>query len=310
MTRIRSAALLLALLTPVFGGCELTSVEIATPEDVVVAEVVLRTDTPHQRAFLYRTLSGSGVGSSRVDSARVRIVSEDGLRSLPLLQLATPFPCLEDAALVPDSVQGSCYASTPVGGEEGFIQPGRRYQLEIELPDGRRLDGTTTVPGAFEIVRPAITPCRADAPILLVWTRSEGAWSYQAAADFSNLAPGLRALGVAEPPDELTLTGVSIGVADTTLAFPNEFGVFERFSVDRDLLLALQRGLPEGGRADIVLAAGDRNYVNWVRGGNFNPSGQIRVPSITGDGTGVFGSLAVTGLTVVNDGSATMPGCE
>lgn len=310
MTSIRPAALFIALLAPVLGGCELTSVEIATPEDVVVAEVVLRTDTPHQRAFLYRTLSGSGAGSSRVDSARVRIVGEDGRRSLPLLQLATPSPCLEDAALVPDSVQGTCYASAPGGRGDGFIQAGQRYHLEIELPDGRRLGGTTTVPGGFEIVRPAVTPCRADSLILLVWTRSDGAWSYQTAAEFSNLAPGLRALGVVDPPDQLTLTGVSIGAADTTIAFPNEFGVFERFSVDRDLLLALQRGLPEGGRADIVLAAGDRNYVNWVRGGNFNPSGQIRVPSITGDGTGVFGSLAVTGLTVVNDGSASMPGCE
>jgi hypothetical protein len=31
--------------------------------------------------------------------------------------------------------------------------------------------------------------------------------------------------------------------------------------------------------------------VNWVRGGSFNPSGTVRVPSISGGGTGVFGSL-------------------
>lgn len=42
------------------------------------------------------------------------------------------------------------------------------------------------------------------------------------------------------------------------------------------------------------IAAGDRNYVNWLRGGRFNPSGMIRVPSVHGDGTGVFGSVAST----------------
>ena len=76
-------------------------------------------------------------------------------------------------------------------------------------------------------------------------------------------------------------------------------GVFERFELDRDVALALQRGLPSGASADIVVAAGDENYVNWVRGGNFNPSGQIRVPSLVGDGTGVLGSLVTRTVTVL-----------
>ena len=46
------------------------------------------------------------------------------------------------------------------------------------------------------------------------------------------------------------------------------------------------------------IAAADRNYVNWVRGGNFNPSGQVRVPSVRGDGTGVFAATVVRSLRV------------
>ncbi len=41
----------------------------------------------------------------------------------------------------------------------------------------------------------------------------------------------------------------------------------------------------------MTVAAADRNYINGVRGGSFNPSGQVRISSVTGDGVGVFGSL-------------------
>lgn len=58
------------------------------------------------------------------------------------------------------------------------------------------------------------------------------------------------------------------------------------------------------------MAAGDRNYVNWVRGGNFNPSGQVRVPSIVGDGTGVFASLVSRERILVTRDEASAPSCE
>ena len=48
-----------------------------------------------------------------------------------------------------------------------------------------------------------------------------------------------------------------------------------------------------------MISATDRNYVNWVRGGNFNPSGQVRVPTIRGDGTGVFASTVTRTFEVV-----------
>ncbi|MBD0319449.1 MAG: hypothetical protein ICV87_03885, partial [Gemmatimonadetes bacterium] len=60
---------------------------------------------------------------------------------------------------------------------------------------------------------------------------------------------------------------------------------------DNAALTALQSGFPDGVSVHLVVAAADRNYVNGVRGGSFNPSGPVRVSSVTGDGVGVFGSL-------------------
>ena len=68
-----------------------------------------------------------------------------------------------------------------------------------------------------------------------------------------------------------------------------------------DILVALQTGLPAGVDANVLVAAADRNYVNWVRGGNFNPSGTVRVSSIRGDGAGLFGAIVSRRLTITTD---------
>jgi hypothetical protein len=60
--------------------------------------------------------------------------------------------------------------------------------------------------------------------------------------------------------------------------------------------------------ADVVIAAADRNYVNWERGGNFNPSGLVRIGSVRGDGFGVFGSLVVKSFQI-RVGSTEYPPC-
>jgi hypothetical protein len=75
--------------------------------------------------------------------------------------------------------------------------------------------------------------------------------------------------------------------------------VFDRFSFNQNLLRLLQTGLPGGTTARVVVAAADRNYINGVRGGSFNPSGPVRISSVVGDGVGVFGSLAPLHASVV-----------
>jgi len=70
---------------------------------------------------------------------------------------------------------------------------------------------------------------------------------------------------------------------------------------------AIAAALTQAGAA-VTIAAADRNYVNWERGGNFNPSGAVRVASIRGGGTGVFGSMVPLTFTVTVGGS--QPACK
>lgn len=291
LPRLRDTARLavwgLALLVPV--GCDLTSVEEIAPEDVMVVEAYLRPALV-QEVYLHRTLPGRD-GTLEVPGATVVIEGPDATIAL----VASQSGCVN--AGYGSSLLGTCY-STPSGGFG--VSPGATYRLRVATDDGRELTGTTTVPSSFEIRSPAVDSCSLGAGLLeIAWSPSEGAWSYQAVARLTGLREGFLALGVADPPDELELTGLAIGRSDTTIVFPREFGVFDRFNLDRDVALALQQGLPAGASADIVVAAGDANFVNWVRGGDFNPSGQVRVPSITGDGTGVFGSLVTQRVTVL-----------
>jgi hypothetical protein len=284
------------------AGCELTSVELTDTADVVIAEVYLRAGEDGHQAFLYRTFPADG-GPLRVDGAVIRVRGTVG----EVLEFAPE--TREDACatytFAAAGAGGSCYTAAD---PDGIVQAGGAYDLEILLPDGRRLQGRTSVPAAFRFVQPAVSPCVLDGTsLLLTWTRSEGSWAYQADARFSDLAAGLAARGVPDPPDTLRLLGLAVGANDTTMTFPRDFGVFDRFELDRELLLALQQGLPEGARAEIAVAAVDRNYVNWVRGGNFNPSGQVRVPSVTGGGTGVFAALVRRSLIVVAPGYGAEP---
>ncbi len=303
-----SAALLLAAAW--LSGCEIATVEVAVPADIVVAEVYLRPELARQEVFLYRTTPGSD-STIRVTGAEVRVRNEAGVELVffPGFNPTVRQQCAYYTQY-PEGQGGSCYTSLPV---PDFVRPGMTYRLDVTLSDGRRLTGRTTVPGEFEVILPGSAACLVEPArsFRLVWSQSEGARAYQTVANFQNLAKGLAELGIPEPPNELELVGLSVGGADTTIVFPGEFGVFDRFTVERDLLLALQDGLPNGARAEIIVAAGDQNYVNWARGGNFNPSGQVRVPSVSGDGTGVFGSLVVRRrhLLTMDDGSG-LPNCQ
>jgi hypothetical protein len=143
----------------------------------------------------------------------------------------------------------------------------------------------------------------------IAWTTSSDAWVYVSETLLHGLAPILQQQGIELEDDPLLLFGLSFSNQDTTVVFPTEFGLFQRF--DEDLtraLIAIQNGLPAGVVADVTIAAADRNYVNWERGGNFNPSGLIRVASIRGDGTGTFGSI-VPHRVVIHVGSSTLPAC-
>lgn len=290
------ATRLLLLALPALAACELTEVETAVAEDVVIAEVVLRAGETRQTAYLHRTTTGRS--DARVLDATIEVRAQ-GVDEVIVFEADEDSVCLVPAPTGPHASLGTCYSSRR---NSPPVRPGMRYRLQIDLSDGRRMTGSTQVPGGFRIVQPAADVCRLDpnAAFDIVWTRSAGASVYIGETSLPGLQNALRAQGVAvEGEKPIYLTGLAIGAADTTMLFPGDFGVFDRFDADlHPVLVAIRDGLPPGVLAGVDIAAADLNYVNWVRGGTFNPSGTVRVPSIYGGGTGVFGSLVVRGLSM------------
>lgn len=306
--RRRAAGACVLAAAALTGACELREVALAEAEDIIVAEVVLRAGTAAQSALLHRTRAGSG--EVRVPFADVQVTAASGgvMRYQPAFidRCLTPDP---DGPLPPSAARiGSCYVAE--GAAAIPVVPGESYTLRIVTQEGVELTGTTTVPGAFAIRSPAGScALPAEGSLLLEWTQAAGAWAYLAEANFDGLRGALAPRGVVVPADPLTLTGVAVGRADTTMALPAAFGLFDRFDSDlTPTLVALQDGIPSNVGVDVLIAAADRNFVNWVRGGNFNPSGLVRVPSVRG-GTGVFGSLSLQQVRLETAPESTLPGC-
>lgn len=286
------------------AGCTLAEVTTAEAEDVLVVEAILNAGKPAQRILLHRSLSEQG---ERGESGAQVSVFAPGGREIAFAEV-NPNACVpggevqspgEAVPLPGDSF--SCYASPPDAA--GFVLPGESYELEVLTRAGERARARTRVPGAFEMREPSRGAAHAcalppDTPLPLVWTRSEGAWSYLAELSITGLASALPAPAGSPIPDTVRLTGLSISESDTTMVMPGDFGIFQRTEFDSSLLLQISRGLPEGVAARLVLAAVDRNYVNAVRGGVFNPSGRVRISSVTGSGVGVFGSVVPLTLLI------------
>jgi hypothetical protein len=293
---VRRSVAALSLLAPIVG-CQLQEVSIAEPHELVIAEMVLYAGDVRQRALLHRTF-GESSSATRID-ARIEVRSETN--AVLSFTLAPDSLCLFTDSADTSKARGSCYVSP---AQPSFVRPGGRYAMQIDLADGGSITGTTVVPDTFTVLRPA--PAAAalcvlppDTPLEMLWTRSQGAWVYVVEAELRRILPALRERGITLRRDPLRLVGLSISESDTTIVFPTELGIFDRFDDDvTSTLLALRNGLPPGVDAEVLVTAGDRNYVNWVRGGRFNPSGQVRVPSVRGDGTGVFGSMTPRRLRI------------
>jgi hypothetical protein len=313
------SALLLGASALAGGACELAEVTTTEPEDVLVVEAVLRTDRTFQNVLLHRTLQGRTVpGETR---ANVRVRTERG-EEIEFVQ--TPreecFPGIGRLLRDQDTIQveATCYEAPSAIGES-WVVPGGRYELLVETARGERVRGVTTVPGTFDLRGLGRALRESDSgdrrcflppatPLPLTWSTSRGAWAYLTQMEVYGLR---RVLGsdFGEVPDPLRLIGVSVSESDTTVQVPAEVGVFDRFSIDQELLRAIQDGFPEGVQVQLVVAAADRNFVNAVRGGQFNPSGSVRISSVVGDGVGVFGSVASRRVVVEVRGGQTVFPC-
>jgi hypothetical protein len=296
------------LLTLFVSACELHEITIADADDVVVAEIVLRAGASVQTAYLHRTSSEQGSG--RVPDAFI-VVTEETTGTQFAFNTAADSVCLANQPVVPAPGTGSCYVAR---GDSRMVQPGERYTLVITLDDGREMTGVTEVPHTFVLNKPQFRTCRLPArtKLDLEWTTAEGAAIYIISTRMFGLRQALRETGVQVPGnDPVDLVGLSVTAADTTMSFPDELGLFNRFDDDvHPILIALRAGLPFGVRVVGVVAATDRNYVNWIRGGTFNPSGVVRIPSIHGDGYGVFGSLTLEDFEIRSTGQSSLPPCQ
>ena len=290
-------------------GCELPESSITEPEDIVIAEAHLSvanefletpggpvpTTTLTARVFLHRTFPSDPA----TVPASVTIRSSDGTTVLDLPAVGQEscrlFFQFGDGSTSPPPT-GSCYRMEL---SPSPLDPGTPVELEVQTADGERLTAASRIPQAFDLVGlesgelelpggrlQRLCLVRPGTRYRVSWTSSEGAWAFLGETVILGLDQALPGVDV---PSELYLNGLALR-GDTSIVFPSDFGIFDRFDLDRDLSLALQEGMPEGTSAVVSITSVDRNTVNWARGGNFNPSGAVRIPSVFGDGTGVFGT--------------------
>jgi len=302
---VGAAALLVAAALGL-GGCQLDEVSVALPKDVLLAEAfVLVGDGEDQAtAFLHWTLGTRPVRD--LARASVVLVVNDTLE-------VSLEPEGEAECLMPGSaerVEGVCFTASP--GSEGAIVPGSRLELEVRLGDELELRGRGVIPQDMRILRPRLPACALPPRrnLEITWARSPGAWAYYAETTIWNLRRALEPMGIEVEADSIALVGLAISESDTTIMFPREFGIFNRGVLQQEVALALQEGLPPGAVAEVTVAALDRNWVNWVRGGSFNPSGAVRIPSLRGDGFGVLGSAVRRNVAILGGfPTFTTPSC-
>ena len=288
------------------AGCELQEVAIAEAEPFVVVESMLGPGLPAVAAVH----ASAGSAALLEGDAVVQLIAADTTIRFERVDIAA---CLGPGYLFDDAdFPGglACYAQPPVdslGSERWIVRAGALYRLSVRMPDGSMLEGATRVPDQVVFANGHGPSCYLEpwTQVELRWNRASGAAAYVIDLTVYGLAEALAAEGIEADIDEpLALRGLAIGAADTAILLPAEIGVFDRFDLDPAAALALQRGLPPGVRFEVVLAAVDGNFVDWARGGDFNPSGLIRTPSLFGDaGTGLLGSTTMDQLSGGTDRS-------
>lgn len=292
------------------AGCDPTGTEIA-PEDLVVAgvwTVVTIDPADPARAELLATgwldWSRTGRATNEVPGASLRIAGESGA-SVELAEQPSQESCFKldplPAGRYPP-VFGTCYLAT---ASPSPFAPGEELSLTIRSPEGGTATGVSRLPEAFA---PSGGLSSQDGRCLtepdqnhrFSWSVAEGAWAYVGGALVEGLDPALW------PGDEsryageaLHLTGLPVRRDSTEMVFPREFAALTGGQpVAVELERVLQAGLPDGATAKVAVGAIDRNWYNWIRLPTFEAVfvnsafdiGEIRVPSIFGDGVGVFGT--------------------
>ena len=287
------------------GACDLTEVTITELEPNVVVEAYAHI-RPAGGGTIFALLHGSvGVPDKNPDGpeAVVRVLAEDG--AAVLLAEAADELCIH-GDVPPDAADPRrCYAATV---NPSFVQPSDHLVLQVDVEGGGRIEGGTQVPAAFDLMQPnGGGVCTvATGALDFTWTQSEGTWYYVTSIELSGIAPDLLSLGVQDPVDSVIVSAIGVSQSDTAVVYPDDFFLDvdeDDFDYTAELNAVIDEGMQPHWVASAYITAIDRNYTNWIRGGGFHPSGTIRVPSLRGAGTGVFGSSVVLTQRIAGDPS-------
>lgn len=294
----------------ILAGCDPTGTEVS-PEDMVVAGVwVVVTIDPADatRTELLATgwldWSRAVRTTSEVPGASLRIVGESGA-SVDLAERPSQESCFKLNPLpahLHAPVFGTCYLAT---ASPSPFAPGEGLSLTIGSPDGGTATGASRLPEPFA---PSGGLASEDGRCLtepdqnhrLSWSVAEGAWAYLGGALIKGLDPALWPADKSRYAGEaLHLGGLPVRRDSTKMVFPRDLGLLTGVQpVGEELIRVLQTGLPRGATAQVAVGAIDRNWYNWIRLPTFESvfvnsafdTGEIRIPSIFGDGLGVFGT--------------------
>lgn len=276
-------------LLPLLGACFLDWTEVREPALVIANATVVLTVDPMDSTVLSTDVLAFLVRDSaddRVTGASVRIVDRSSGRSLRLDEL----PDTRDACHQENTGPvGTCYAASVASA---YFAPLAELSLQVALSDGRQLSGTSTIPGLFTPSRPSLEGghCRADPETnyRIRWGPIRNAWAYIAEAEFKGLRSNLW-----DSQDPLYLTAAWMATPSSRasmMGFPRTLIEGDVPFNARKAARRLESGLPWGVTVDLAVAAIDRNWANWIRPGQVHVAGEVPVPSVFGDGTGMFGT--------------------
>lgn len=284
---LRAARRAIPALLPLLGACMLDWTDVREPALVIAHATVVLTVDPTDSTVLSTDVLAFLIRDSvddRVTGASVRVTNLSD-RTLLLDELPNTSEVCSTGGLA--TAVGSCYAASV---PSAYFEPLEDLTLLVDTPDGRELFGWSTVPGLFTPSRLSLRGgrCRADPETnySIRWDPVRGAWAHIAEAEFAGLRRNLW-----DSSDPLYLTADWMAAANPAgMGLPRTLIEGDVPFTARKAARRLESGLPEGVTVDLTVAAIDRMWAIWIRPGQVHIVGEVPVPSVFGDGTGLFGT--------------------
>ncbi len=276
-------------LLPLFAACQLDWTAVEEEALVAASVTVVLTVDPVDSTILSTDILAFLVRDSvdgRVPGASVRVTNRSD-RTLTLEELPdTSESCLTDWEA---PAAGTCYIATV---PSAYFAPLEELKLLVNTPDGKELYGSSRIPGLFTPSRLTLQDgrCRVnpETNYRIDWRSIRSSWAHIAEAEFMGLRDNLW-----DEPGPLYLTAAWMATPSSRsqqMGFPRKLIEGDVPFDARKAARRLETGLPWGVTVRLAVAAIDENWANWIRPGQINVDGEVPVPSVFGDGTGMFGT--------------------